>query len=63
MDTVEIHDVFVEAETAKAILCVIENEEFWVPKSQIHDNSEVYEKGQDGTLIVTSWWAEKEGLA
>ena len=60
---VEIHDVFVEAETDRAILCIIENEEFWIPKSQIHDDSEVYEKGQDGTLIVTEWWAKKEGLA
>ncbi len=33
----------------------------WIPKSQIHGNSEVYEFGTDGTLIIPEWLAiEKE---
>lgn len=52
----------VKAETDKALLCVIDGEEHWVPKSQIHDDSPVYKKGQSGTLIVTAWWANKRGL-
>lgn len=33
---------------------------FWVPKSVIHDDSEVYEKGGEGKLVVKTWWAQKE---
>jgi hypothetical protein len=34
---------------------------FGVPKNQIDDDSEVYKKGTDGTLIVTEWLAEQKG--
>ena len=34
----------------------------WLPKSQIHDNSEVYALGTSGKLVVSSWIAEQEGL-
>lgn len=40
-----------------------EGEEMWVPKSVIHDDSEVFKADQQGDLIVKVWWAEKEGLA
>ncbi len=35
----------------------------WIPKSQVHDDSEVYDgdDGGEGTLIVTTWWAKKQG--
>lgn len=34
----------------------------WVPKSVIHDDSEVYDGGDgEGDLVVETWWAEKEG--
>jgi len=36
-------------------------EKYWVPKSQIHDNSEVWKKGDVGILIVTEWLARKKG--
>jgi hypothetical protein len=50
-------------ETDKALLCLIDGEEVWVPKSQIHDDSEVYSlENGDGMLIVTMWWAEQKGL-
>jgi hypothetical protein len=35
-------------------------EPFWVPKSVLHDDSEVYQKGDEGTLIVLEWFALKE---
>jgi hypothetical protein len=35
---------------------------FWVPKSVVHDDSEVFEEGQEGRLVLHSWFAEKEGL-
>lgn len=50
-------------ETQKAVLVRLDDgSEHWVPKSQIHEDSEVYASGTDGTLIVSRWWAEKEGL-
>jgi len=33
----------------------------WIPQSQIDDDSEVYKRGTEGTLIVTDWLAEKRG--
>lgn len=46
-----------------AILCtpLSGGEPFWVPKSVLHDNSEVYAVGHSGSLVVKTWWAEKEG--
>lgn len=50
-------------ETDKALHCIIEGEACWVPKSQVHEDSEVYKAGDTGVLVVSSWWAEKAGLA
>jgi hypothetical protein len=36
--------------------------ELWIPKSQIHDDSEVYADEQTGVLVITAWLAEKEDL-
>lgn len=49
-------------ETPKAILVNRGKGDLWVPKSVIHDDSEVYEEGHEGTLIVKRWWAEEKGL-
>lgn len=35
--------------------------EMWVPHSVIHEDSEVYEMGTSGKLIVFEWFANKEG--
>jgi hypothetical protein len=50
-------------ETDLAIKCTVDDmdEPVWIPKSQIHDNSEVYKKGHEGDLIVTSWLAKQQG--
>lgn len=41
-----------------------EDSDRWVPKSQIHEDSEVYSENSDpGELVVKLWFAEKEGLA
>lgn len=61
-DVVEFHDVLAVAETDKGLCVVIEDEEVWLPKSQIDDDSEVYRRGTEGTLIVSRWIAEKKGL-
>lgn len=59
---VEFEDVTVKAETDKAILCVIGEDEHWVPKSQLSEDSEVYAKGTEGKLVVSEWLAKTKGL-
>lgn len=52
----------VVTETDNAILVVVpSNEDVWIPKSVIHDDSEVWRAGQHGKLVVHTWWAEKQG--
>lgn len=48
----------------QALLVDIDGEEYWIPKSQIHDDSEVFDdkKNDRGTLVITEWIAEKKGL-
>jgi len=33
----------------------------WIPRSVIHDDSEVFDEGHEGTLVVKLWFAEKQG--
>lgn len=61
-ETVEFEDCLCRKETAKAILVRRGDDEKWVPKSQVTADSEVYAEGHVGKLVVTAWFAEKEGL-
>lgn len=36
--------------------------EIWIPQSQVHDDSDVYDVGHAGRLVVTAWYAQKQGL-
>jgi hypothetical protein len=49
-------------ETAMALLCEIDGKQVWIPKSQIDDDSEVWEEGQSGELIINEWLAKEKGL-
>lgn len=51
-------------ETPKAIAVRLTGklEGQWIPKSAVHDDSEVYARGHEGKLVVKQWFAEKEGL-
>ena len=53
----------VVADSGKAI-CV-ESPNFdkpeWIPQSQVHEDSEVWKVGDVGDLVVTGWWARKQG--
>lgn len=62
--TVRFEDCRVVRETDDALLVVIEGEETWVPKSVVHDDSEVFDDGDnsEGTLVLYEWWAEQKGL-
>jgi hypothetical protein len=61
-DTVEIEDVTVKAETELALLCIIDDKQQWIPKSVVHEESEVSADGDTGTIVLMRWFAEKEGL-
>lgn len=56
-----------ERETDIALLVVYEQGkrtvERWFPKSQITDDSEVWEVGHRGKLVISGWFARKEGLS
>jgi len=56
-------ELTVESPSGKAFLVQIEGEEVWIPKSQIHDDSEVWRKGDTGNLYITQWLAEQKGFA
>jgi hypothetical protein len=60
--TVELEDVTVEAETDLAILCNMDGKKRWIPKSVVHEDSEVSSEGDIGTIVLMRWFAEKEGL-
>lgn len=57
-----IENVTCTQQTPKAILCDIDDEPVWIPQSQVHDDSEVWKVGDEGTLVVTTWFAKKAGL-
>jgi hypothetical protein len=37
--------------------------ELWIPQSVIHDDSEVFERGGTGNVVVAEWWADVKGLS
>lgn len=61
---VRFEDAVCKAQTDKAILVEIDGVEYWIPKSQIHDDSEVFDDGQhkEGALVITEWIAAQKGL-
>lgn len=65
MDDIQYYDgCKVKRESDKALLVLIpdiDTEPVWVPKSVIHDDSEVYCEGTSGVLAVKTWWAEEQG--
>lgn len=63
-DATDLGDSECIQQTERAVLCLTEaGDEVWIPKTCLHDDSEVYEKGHKGKLIVKAWWAAREGLA
>lgn len=50
-----------ETEKAICIKAPMFDEDKWVPKSVVTDESEVYKKGTTGNCIVSEWFADKEG--
>lgn len=61
-EPVEIEDVVAMNDTELAVRCIIDGESKWIPKSVIHCDSDVQAMGDSGTLIVPTWFAEREVL-
>lgn len=61
-ESVTFNDVECLKETPKALLVNIDGDEFWIPKSVVDDDSEVYHEGHRGKLVLHEWFCEKEGL-
>ena len=50
-------------DSGASLLCNIEGDvEVWIPKSEIDEDSEVTEVGDEGNLVIPQWLAEKEEL-
>lgn len=60
-DVVYVEGALATKETAKALLVMIDGDEKWVPKSVIHDDSEVWAEHDEGCLAVKKWFGEREG--
>ena len=61
--TVRIENCRVLRDSGKAILVSIDGElEKWIPQSVVDDDSEIWKEGDEGDLVVKSWFAEKEDL-
>lgn len=62
MKYVLIEDAMVKASTDKALLVVIGSEEVWIPRSQLHDDCELTDKEDEGSLIIPQWLADKNDI-
>lgn len=57
-------DAVAMKETSKGGLLVdCDGEEVWIPQKMIDDKSEVYQKGDEGELVIPLSLAEEKGLA
>jgi hypothetical protein len=62
--TYKIENCICNMETDEAILVDIPSIGVeWIPKSQVTDDSEVCETGDEGDLVITDWLAEQRGWA
>lgn len=63
-DTETFDDVRALRETELALQCSIDGKLIWIPKSVIHDDSEVFDSAGNkaGKLVLPGWFARKEGL-
>lgn len=60
---VQLEMVVVTVETKRAIFCTLaDGLDLWVPRSLLHEDSEVKSYGQEGLLIVAGWYAWEQGL-
>ena len=62
-EKVVVEDVEIIGETALALKCKVYGQEIWIPRSQIYeDESDAYEVGETGTLVITDFIAIEKGI-
>jgi hypothetical protein len=61
-EMVVFDEVIVKAATKKAILCEIEGEDYWIPRSQLGDETDVDESGDAGQIAIPKWLARAKNL-
>jgi hypothetical protein len=49
----------VKHETPKAILCLINDKQHWVPKRMRQQGTEIEKTGDKGPLVIPRWLAKK----
>lgn len=60
---IEVDFVELLHQTEQAILVRPENgEKIWIPKKWVSPETELFNKGDVGTLVVARWWALENGL-
>ena len=50
------------SETDRAVLVNVEDEEIWLPKSQVDDLGDNNERGDELTLSIPEWLADQHGI-
>lgn len=61
-DHVIIEDAKTVGQSDKALKVVVAGKSLWIPKSQIHEDSECYKPDTSGTLVIPEWLAIDKGL-
>lgn len=61
--TLCVYHAKVLRETDKALKVEIDGQAAWLPKSQIHKESDVAVEGDEGTLYIPEWLARAKDLA
>ena len=54
-------EAFVLRHTLKAVLIKYEDEEYWIPRSQLFDDEELPQEGQT-TVKMSAWIAKEKGF-
>lgn len=62
MEFVELEGVECVKTTPAALLCLIEGDEHWIPRSQLSDESDDLSEGDIGTIFLADWLAARKGL-
>lgn len=60
--TVLVNVTEVKVSTDKALLCVVDGEEVWIPRSQIVEG-DLEDKGDSGEIEIPEWLATEKGIA
>jgi hypothetical protein len=61
-EPITLHVDFVEKATERALLVEIKGENYWIPKSQMKDGTEIEDEGDEGALVIPRWLAEEKEL-